>query len=75
MKKEAVQEKVNHALDLAQEIIHELTMDGNDSTVLYSVFSIGCAVMAHVGGIGEDAYLEGCKAIYQDLEVSIGNRK
>jgi len=75
MKNEAAQEKVNHSLDLAKQIIHELTMDGNDTTVLYSMFSIGCAVMAHVQGMDEDAYLEGCKAIYHDLEVAVGSLK
>ena len=75
MKKNVTQEKVNHALDLARDMIHNLIMDGNDPAVVYSVFAIGCALSAHVHNIKEDAHIEGCRAVYRDLEAVLGELK
>lgn len=72
MKKEIDKERAQHALDLARDLIRQLIADGNDPSVVYSVFAIGCALSAHAHSIKEEFYLEGCRAIYQDLEPFFG---
>jgi hypothetical protein len=53
---------------MAREMILKMLMDGNDPIVIYSVFSIGNAISAHVHKINKEDYLRGCDAIYEDAQ-------
>jgi hypothetical protein len=61
-------ERLDHSINIAKEMILKMLMDGNDPVVIYSVFAVGSAISAHVHGLNKDTYLRGCDAIYEDMK-------
>jgi len=59
-------ETARQAQQLAQELLQEMVLDGNDPTVIYSVFSIGSSICAHVNGLSKKKHLEGSDMFYEE---------
>jgi hypothetical protein len=58
------EESAERALDIALSTIRTLEMDGEDPTIIFSIFAIGGAVCAQMHDIGKEKYLEGCEKFY-----------
>jgi hypothetical protein len=43
-----------------------LEMDGNDSTVIFSIFAIGSSICAQLNGLEKEKYLYGCGKFYEE---------
>jgi hypothetical protein len=61
-------EKMEHALDLAKEYTDEMFLDGNDQTVVLSVFGFGFGALAHIEKMSRETFLEGCSIIYDQMD-------
>lgn len=59
-------ETARQAQQLAQELLQEMVLDGNDPAVIYSVFSIGSSICAHVNGLSKKKHLEGSGMFYEE---------
>jgi hypothetical protein len=60
------EEGAERATELALEIMRTLEMDGNDATVIFSIFAIGSSVCAQLNGLEKQRYLEGCDKFYDE---------
>ena len=60
------EESAERATELAMQIMSSLEMDGNDTTVIFSIFSIGSSICAQLNGLGKEKYLYGCDKFYDE---------
>jgi hypothetical protein len=60
------EEGADRATALALEIMDTLEMDGNDSTVIFSIFAIGSSICAQLNGLEKEKYLYGCGKFYEE---------
>jgi len=60
------EEGAKRATELAMQIMSSLEMDGNDPTVIFSIFAIGSSVCAQMNGLGKEKYLYGCGKFYDE---------
>jgi len=59
-------EQATRALRLAMEILTEFENEGEDPTLIFSVFAIGSSVCAQLHEVKKEKYLEHCGNFYDD---------
>jgi hypothetical protein len=60
------EEGAERATELALQIMRTLEMDGNDSTVIFSIFAIGSSICAQLNGLEKEKYIYGCGKFYDE---------
>jgi hypothetical protein len=59
-------EQATRAARLAMEILTEFENEGEDPTIIFSVFTIGSSVCAQLHEVNKEKYLEHCGNFYDD---------
>jgi hypothetical protein len=59
-------ERATRAAKLAMEILTELENEGEDPSIIFSVFAIGSSVCAQLHEVNKEKYLEHCGNFYDD---------
>jgi hypothetical protein len=59
-------ERANRAANLAVEILIDLEMDGEDPSVIFSIFAIGSSISAQIHEVKKERYLEACGGVYDE---------
>jgi hypothetical protein len=59
-------ERANRAANLAVKIMSDLEMDGEDPSVIFSIFAIGSSVCAQIHEVKKERYLEACGGFYDE---------
>jgi len=59
-------ERATHAANLAVKIMSDLEMDGEDASVIFSIFAIGSSISAQMHEIKKERYLEACGGFYDE---------
>jgi hypothetical protein len=60
------EEGAERATELAMQIMNTLEMDGNDATVIFSIFAIGSSICAQLNGLEKEKYIYGCGKFYDE---------
>ena len=59
-------ERANRAATLAVKIMSDLEMDGEDPSVIFSIFAIGSSVCAQMHEVKKERYLEAQAGFYDE---------
>jgi len=59
-------ERANRAANLAVKILIDLEMDGEDPSIIFSIFAIGSSISAHIHEVKKERYLEVCGEFYDE---------
>ena len=59
-------EQATRAAKLAMEILTEFENEGEDPSIIFSVFAIGSSVCAQLHDVKKEKYLEHCGNFYDD---------
>ena len=60
------EEGAERATELAMQIMSTLEMDGNDATVIFSIFAIGSSICAQLNGLEKEKYIYGFGKLYDE---------
>lgn len=62
-------ERATRAANLAVKILSDLEMDGEDASVIFSIFAIGSSICAQMHEVKKERYLEACSGFYDETTV------
>ena len=59
-------ERATRAANLAVKILSDLEVDGEDASVIFSIFAIGSSICAQMHEVKKERYLEACGVFYDE---------
>ena len=62
-------ERATRAANLAVKILSNLEVDGEDASVIFSIFAIGSSICAQMHEVKKERYLEACGGFYDETTV------
>ena len=62
-------ERATRAANLAVKILSDLEVDGEDASVIFSIFAIGSSICAQMHEVKKERYLEACGGFYDETTV------